>query len=79
LTTVELVLTWFFIIWFGLMGAVYATLTTCIIFFIVMQTILARQLKINFLNTFRYAAQFYPEFYRKYIRPRIGKKVQRTL
>jgi lipopolysaccharide exporter len=79
LTTVELVLTWFFIVWFGMMGAVYATLTACVIFFIVMQVILAGELKINFLNTFLYAARFYPEFYRKYIGPRLRKKVQRTL
>jgi lipopolysaccharide exporter len=74
-TTFELVLTWFFIIWFGIMGAVYATLTSCMVFFIVMQVILTRQLKINFLNTFVYAAQFYPEFYRNYLR----KKIRRAL
>lgn len=78
-TTLELVLTWFFIISFGMLGAVYATLLACVVFFIVMQTILAKQLKINFLNTFIYAVQFYPEFYRNYIRPRLRKKMQRSL
>ena len=69
-TAVELVLTWFFIIAFGLMGAVYATLTACVIFFIIMQIILAQQLKINFLNTVVYAVRFYPEFYQNYIKKR---------
>jgi lipopolysaccharide exporter len=79
LATFELVLTWFFIIWFGIMGAVYATLIACVVFFIIMQVILASQLKINFLNTFVYAARFYPEFYTKYIRGRIRKKVRNPL
>src|SRR5579859_1498570 len=39
-TIVELILTWFFIIAFGLLGAAYATLAACILFFIVMQLIL---------------------------------------
>ncbi|GGB16647.1 flippase [Puia dinghuensis] len=69
-TTVELVLTWYFIIAFGILGAVYATLTACILFFIVMQIILAQLLKINFLNTFVYAVQFYPDFYQNYIKKR---------
>ena len=67
-TTVELVLTWYMIIAFGIIGAVYATLAASLLFFIVMQVILAKQLKINFLNTFVHAVQFYPEFYRKYLR-----------
>ncbi|HXB09206.1 MAG TPA: flippase [Puia sp.] len=78
-TTTELVLTWYFIIAFGMIGAVYATLAACVIFFVIMQVILANQLKINFLNTFVYAVQFYPEFYRNYVRPRIGKKLPRRL
>jgi lipopolysaccharide exporter len=75
-TTTELALTWFFIIAFGMIGAAYATLVACVIFFIIMQLILANQLKINFLNTFLYAVQFYPEFYRNYVRGRLRRPDQ---
>jgi O-antigen/teichoic acid export membrane protein len=78
-TALELFLTWILIEDFGMMGAVYASLIACLIFFIIIQAILNKQLKINFLNTFVYAIQFYPEFYRVYVRPRISKKMQRSL
>ena len=78
-TTLELILTWFFIIDFGIIGAVYATLAACIVFFIIMQAILYSLLKINFLKTFVYAVQFYPEFYRNYLLAFIRKKMQRSL
>lgn len=78
-TGLELFLTWLLIEDFGMMGAVYASLAACAIFFIIIQVILHRQLKINFLNTFVYAVQFYPEFYQIYIRPRFSKKMPRSL
>jgi O-antigen/teichoic acid export membrane protein len=78
-TALELFLTWLLIEDFGMMGAVYASLAACAVFFIIIQVILNRGLKINFLNTFVYAIQFYPEFYQHYIRPRIGKKLPRSL
>jgi len=78
-TAFELFLTWLLIEDFGMMGAVYSALAACAVFFIIIQVILNRQLKINFWNTFVYAVQFYPEFYQHYIRPRIGKKMPRSL
>jgi O-antigen/teichoic acid export membrane protein len=78
-TGFELFLTWLLIEDHGMMGAVYAALAACITFFIIIQVILTRQLKINFLNTFVYAAQFYPEFFQHYIRPRITGKMPRSL
>ena len=58
---------------FGIMGAVYATLTTNMITFIIMQIILRRELHVNVINTFIYAARFYPEFFVKYGRPFLKK------
>jgi O-antigen/teichoic acid export membrane protein len=78
-TVFELILVWLLIDDFGMMGAVYASLVACTVFFIIIQTILNRQLKINFWNTFVYAIQFYPEFYQHYIRPRLSKKMPRSL
>jgi len=78
-TAFELFLTWLLIEDFGMLGAVYAALGACAVFFIIIQAILHRQLKINFLNTFVYAVQFYPEFYQHYIRPRITRKMPRSL
>jgi len=78
-TVFELILVWLMIDDFGMMGAVYASLIACSTFFIIIQTILNRQLKINFLNTFVYAIQFYPEFYQIYIRPRLSRKMPRSL
>ncbi len=52
---------------FGVVGAAYSTLVANSIGFIMAQVILRRLLKVNILNTFRYAFQFYPEFLYKYI------------
>ena len=57
----------------GIMGAVYATLTASAITFVFMQIILRRQLKVNLINTFIYASRFYPEFFEKYTRPVLKK------
>ena len=55
------------------MGAVYATLIANFIFFVVMQIILSRELRVNFLNAFIYAVRFYPEFFRTYLKPMVGR------
>lgn len=62
-----LILNFFFIRHFGIIGAAYATLIANVVGFIVAQTILRRELKVNLLNTFIYAYRFYPEFIKKYI------------
>jgi len=68
-TVVELMLNYIMIKGYGIIGAVYATLLANIIFFVVMQTILRKELKVNFLNTFIYAKRFYPEFINSYLKP----------
>ncbi len=73
-TCVELVLNYFFIRQFHLMGAIYATLLANIIFFVVMQSILRRELGVKWFHAFVYAYRFYPEFYATYIRPRLKKR-----
>ncbi len=65
----ELVLNYFMIKRQGLMGAIYATLIANGIFFLVMQMILRRLLRVNLFNSFLYALRFYPEFWGAYIRP----------
>jgi lipopolysaccharide exporter len=55
----------------GVMGAAYATLISNIFNFAISQTILNRILNVNILNTFVYAYRFYPEFFVKYIKPRL--------
>jgi len=68
-TVVELILNYLMIKGYGIIGAVYATLFANIIFFVVMQAILRKELKVNFLNTFIYAKRFYPEFINSYLKP----------
>ncbi|GGH80120.1 O-antigen/teichoic acid export membrane protein [Filimonas zeae] len=58
---------------YGAIGAAYATLTSNLIAFIIAQTILKKLLNVNTLNTFRHAVAFYPEFYNKYVKPRLFK------
>lgn len=58
-------LNYFLIHRFGVLGAAYATLFANVIGFLISQGILRKQLKINFLNTFKYALKFYPELYQK--------------
>ncbi|MFA6945075.1 MAG: flippase [Pedobacter sp.] len=67
-TSINIGLNYLFISRFGVLGAAYATLTAHIIGFIIGQRILKRELNVNILNTFIYAYQFYPEFFRKYIK-----------
>jgi lipopolysaccharide exporter len=74
-TSIELILIYIMIKSYGIMGAAYATLIANIFLFLVMQIILRRELRVNFLNTFVYAMRFYPEFFASYIKPRFKKQV----
>lgn len=58
------------ILYYGVMGAAYASLISNIIGFVIGQIILRRMAKVNLFNTLIYAVNFYPEFYHKYIRPK---------
>ncbi|MFL9481430.1 flippase [Chitinophagaceae bacterium LWZ2-11] len=69
--TLNLTLNYFMIKQWGVMGAAYATLTSNVIAFAVAQFILYKELKVNIANTFIYAYMFYPEFYNKYVKPRL--------
>lgn len=53
---------YFFIRRFQLIGAGYALLASHFIGFVITQLLLYRLFKINFLNAFKYAFNFYPEF-----------------
>lgn len=66
-TCIILLLNYFLIRKYGVMGAAYATLISNIIGFAIGQFILWKELKVNALNTFIYAFKFYPEFINKYI------------
>jgi lipopolysaccharide exporter len=67
LAIVNLAICFFFIKHLGLVGAAYGLLTTHLLAFIVSQTLLYRLFRIRFINSFKYAFQFYPE---------IGKMIQ---
>jgi O-antigen/teichoic acid export membrane protein len=69
--TLNLTLNYFLIKRYGVMGAAYATLISNIVSFIIMQGILYKELKVNVLNTFKYAYMFYPEFFGRYIKPKL--------
>jgi lipopolysaccharide exporter len=60
--SIELVLVYFLVKQYGIIGAVYATLIADAITTLMMQIILRRELNVNILNTFVYAVKFYPEF-----------------
>ncbi|WP_256013626.1 flippase [Desertivirga xinjiangensis] len=66
-TCIILILNYFLIRKYGVMGAAYATLISNIIGFAIGQAILWKELRVNALNTFIYAFKFYPEFIKKYI------------
>ncbi len=66
-TCVILVLNYFFIRKYGVIGAAYATLISNIFGFTIAQYILWKELRVNPLNAFIYAYRFYPEFINKYI------------
>jgi lipopolysaccharide exporter len=66
-TCLILVLNYFFIREFGVLGAAYATLICNVVGFVIAQAILYKELKVNALNSFAYAIKFYPEFINKYL------------
>lgn len=66
-TCVILVLNYFFIGRYGVIGAAYATLIANVFGFVIAQIILWKELKVNALNAFVYAYRFYPEFINKYL------------
>lgn len=66
-TCVILILNYFFIRKYGVIGAAYATLIANIFGFVIAQIILWKELRVNALNAFIYAYRFYPEFINKYI------------
>ncbi|HLX92549.1 MAG TPA: flippase [Puia sp.] len=70
--TIELVLVYFLVRRYGIIGAVYATLIADALTTLAMQIILRKELNVNILNTFVYAAKFYPELFNKYVRPALG-------
>lgn len=57
----------------GVMGAAWATLASNVIGFFVAQVILKRELGVNFGNTWRYALGFYPELYKKHLKPLLAR------
>lgn len=58
---VHVIITYFLIKSFGLLGAAYALVVSHIIGFVISQVILYRYFNIQFLNCFKYAFRFYPE------------------
>jgi len=67
-TSINIGLNYIFISRLGVLGAAYATLTAHIIGFFIGQSILRKELNVSIKNTFIYAWQFYPEFFRKYLK-----------
>jgi len=67
-TSINIGLNYLFISRLGVLGAAYATLTAHVIGFFIGQSILKKELNVSISNTFIYAWQFYPEFFRKYIK-----------
>lgn len=63
LALLHVCLLYFFIGQYGLLGAGYALLISHAAGFIVTQFLLHHFFKVNFLNAFKYAFNFYPEFY----------------
>ncbi len=61
---VQVSLLYFFIKRFQLIGAGYALLASHFIGLIIIQLMLYRLFRINFLNAFKYALNFYPEFFK---------------
>lgn len=64
LAIVNVGMLYFFISKFQFMGAGYALVLSHLIGFVITQSLLYKFFRINFLNSFRYAFQFYPEFLR---------------
>lgn len=74
--TLNLSLNYLLIRKYGAIGAAYATLTSNLIAFVIAQTILKKLLNVNTFNSFKHAVAFYPEFYNKYVKPRLSKTPQ---
>ncbi len=70
---INIVLNYVCITRWGVIGAAYATLCSSIIGFFLSQYILRRELNVRTLNTLKYAWEFYPEFYNKYVSPLFQK------
>jgi O-antigen/teichoic acid export membrane protein len=68
MAAVNVAMNFIFIRWLGVIGAAYATLTSYAVGFVIGQSILRKQLDVNFLNAFVYAVKFYPEFFSKHFR-----------
>ncbi len=61
---VHVCLLFFFITYFSFIGAGYALLVSHAIGFVITQSLLYKLFGINFLNAFKYAFNFYPEFFK---------------
>jgi lipopolysaccharide exporter len=68
LAILQVGLLYFFIKKYGLIGAAYALLISHFIGFVITQLLLKRLFGVNFLNAFKYAFNFYPEFYKIILR-----------
>jgi O-antigen/teichoic acid export membrane protein len=73
LMTTECIFTYALVKWFGLIGAMEATLIAMSIFFVIMQVILKNMFRVNFLNAFQYAVKFYSEMINSYVKPMLVK------
>jgi lipopolysaccharide exporter len=71
--SLTLVLNYFLIRQFGIMGCIYGTLISDAVVVIVRQLLLYKILNVNPLSPFVYAWRFYPEFVRNYIKPLLEK------
>lgn len=71
--TLNLVLNFYFIRTFGVIGAAWATLISNVVGFAIAQYILYKELGVNALHPFIYAWQFYTEFYKKYLKKYLAR------
>jgi O-antigen/teichoic acid export membrane protein len=71
--SLALILNYFLIGRFGIMGCIYGTMISDIIVFAVRQVLLYKILNVSLLSPFIYAWRFYPEFIRTYLKPLLGK------
>lgn len=62
-------LNYLFIKSYGVMGAAWATLISNFIGFAIGQMILVKELKVSLIAPWKYAFEFYPEMYHKYLKP----------
>lgn len=65
---INVIMNYFFIKEWGIIGAAFATLTTYILFFFGSQIVLRNILNVNLLNVWKYSLQFYPEMYHKFLK-----------